>query len=638
MESIVFNRGMKDIAGTKPQKLRLGDWYCEPLTWAKAMEMTAKSLLCDIRYRDRLLKNIRSIRGFDAVSAGMHLPRRLEPNLYIECNKSANNCLRTIRLMLEAAEYPSGEASVEYEAVQRKETEEPASAQSFAVDDVATAPSQSTPMEKPHAKPAKVAKTPLAKKGNDNSVSPQIEEKVVNTYYEISVAELLEAEFPNGVRPGSIIDRNKIRRAYLQWFDEELPSDLDLESLLLKVGLFHDGKVFPVSRSTDHSPELFVKSLEGRSHGIFFYDELFEKEAESFTQLGVQSGEMLRTVLKKMSHEAYVYGRVSFTPHGRPATMEDVLEAAFKTKGEWSRGELESYFPYVPADKIVAVLAQDGRFVRVAEGTYRLLADILLDENECQEVSRMGFFSMTADAFRRSIERNGDISPSAIQTAFFERFLSDRFDRHGKIVCAKGAPFDSKMAIRAFCRDNDEVTLDELLQMERECDLGGGNRSIVTAHEELVRVSEERFVAPRLVSFDVVAVDAALESLVPPSGVLPLVSVRSFVSFPPLSGWEWNVYLLEGFLRRASASFAFLSVSAAPRTACGAIVRRSAGFPTIIDALARAVVEAGVSTNEKEVGGFLIAQGYIQRRRGVEKDVAEMARRLTQSESEGDAR
>lgn len=705
MGSIVFNRGMRDVAGTKPQRLRLGDWYCEPPTWAKAMEMTAKALLFDVRYRDRLLKNLRSIRGFDVVSAGMHIPRKLESNLYLECNRSANGCLRTIRLLLEAAAFPSGEASVEYTEVPHAETEETNSKQSSTIDNVAPAPSppKMTGPEPYTAYPKRELfaalaedripdedfdklltlegtrailgmtprhdtpvfslmpqrffwRDPATRRGKTVFVTAQWFERdkarldkllsrwqtnskgmSVTSPIETNLSNLLQTDFPNGFRPGSVIDRNKFRRLYAQKFGAELLQDFDFESALPSLGVVHDGKVFPVSNSPEQSPDSFVKSLEGRSHGIFFFDALFDAEAGTFTSMGVLSGEMLRTILKKTAPDTYVYGRSFFTLPGSPHTVADAIESAFKVKGEWSREELETFFPYVPADMLVSVLAQDDRFVRVAEGTYRLLSGILLDEDECrqvammaaEEVSRTGFFTMTADLFKRSLERNGDVSPSAIQTAFFGRFLSDRFDRHGKVVCVKDAPFDSKMAIRAFCRDNDEVTMEELLQLEQEFGLGGGNRSISAAHEEMVRVSEEKFAAPHFVPFDVAAIDAALESLVPPSGVLPLLSVRSFVSFPAISGLEWNVYLLEAFLRRESASFAYFSVSAAPRTACGAIVRRSAGFATVTDALARAVVEAGVDSTEAAVGDFLMAQGYIQRRRGVEKDVAEAARRIS---------
>ena len=98
-----------------------------------------------------------------------------------------------------------------------------------------------------------------------------------------------------------IIDRNKFRRLYDPKFGAELPQDLDFESILPSLGVVHDGKVFPVACSSDQSLESFVKSLEERSHGMFFFEELFEKEAEFFIQAGVQSGEMLRTVLKRTS-------------------------------------------------------------------------------------------------------------------------------------------------------------------------------------------------------------------------------------------------------------------------------------------------------------------------------------------------
>lgn len=450
------------------------------------------------------------------------------------------------------------------------------------------------------------------------------------------ISEVLSAAFPNGIRPGSIIDRNKFAAAWRKRFAEEMPKGLDLEVALPTAGMVHGDKVFPVGDADGTSPAAFVKSLEERSHGIFFYDELFEKEADAFTRMGVQSGEMLRAVLRKEAPAAYVYGKSTFTLPDVPHAVADIVAAAFPERTEWSREELEGIFPYVPAEKIASILATDARFVRVSEGTYRLLSGILLDERECRnnvhaaqdEISRKGFFSLASASFERSLERNGDVLLSAVQTAFAERFLSSDFDRHGKIVCAKGAAFDSRMAVRAFCRENDEATMEELLQLEKDFGLGGGNRSIETAHEEMVRVSEDRFVAPRFVPFDPAGTDAALESIVPASGVMPLLSLRSFVSLPPVAGWPWNAYLLEAFLRRESAAFVFLSVSAAPRTACGAIVRKSAGFSSVVDAFARAVVDAGVAANEKAVGDFLMVNGFIQRRRGVESAVAEKARHL----------
>ena len=125
--------------------------------------------------------------------------------------------------------------------------------------------------------------------------------KTMTIAIETNLPSLLQAGFSNGFLIGLIIDRNKFRRLYDPKFGAELPQDFDFESILPSLGVVHDGKAFPVACSSDQSLESFVKSLEERSHVIFFFEELFEKEAEFFTQAGVQSGEMLRTVLKRRS-------------------------------------------------------------------------------------------------------------------------------------------------------------------------------------------------------------------------------------------------------------------------------------------------------------------------------------------------
>ncbi len=578
-----------------PAHLSLGRKEFAVANWSDVLATVARELLTIPRFRRPLIAARQTDTWLARRRRGMLRPHELEHHVWIDLNGNPRDLWQRIRTLLEICNYPFDRVAVDCYSLP------PPSAQ------------------KPIPVPASPAEPPPKPTTSDTRISA-----------------VLSDSFPNGIRPGSIIDRNKFAAAWRKRFDEEMPKGLDLEVALPLAGMVHGDKVFPVGDANGTSPAAFVKSLEERSHGIFFYDELFEKEADAFTRMGIQSGEMLRALLRKESPDAYVYGKSTFTLPGFPHAVADVIAGVFSERPEWSRETLEERLPFVPSEKIASVLATNARFIRVSEGTYRLLSGILLDEEECrkivraaeEEISRKGFFSLASASFERSLDQNGDILLSAVQAAFSERFLSADFDRHGKIVCAKGAAFDSRMAVRAFCRENDEATMEELLQLERDFGLGGGNRSIETAHEEMVRVSENRFVSPRLVPFDPAGVDAALESIVPSSGVMPLVSLRSFVSFPPVPGWEWNAYLLESFLRRESAAFAFLSVSAAPRTACGAVVRKSAGFASVVDAFARAVADAGISPTEKIVGDFLMSQGFIQRRRGVEKEVAEAARRL----------
>ena len=124
MTRIVLGQSEANVTGTKPQRLRLGDWYCEPSTWAKAMELTAKAMLGSVNHRDQLLKTIHSINGIGAVSATLRRPVKLEANLWLEANKSAQDSLRTIVALLEAAEFPLEKASVEYESDSQQGKEE----------------------------------------------------------------------------------------------------------------------------------------------------------------------------------------------------------------------------------------------------------------------------------------------------------------------------------------------------------------------------------------------------------------------------------------------------------------------------------------------------------------------------------
>lgn len=590
-----FQTPLPDPGQYRPIRLWIGKKDLTVVNWADALATASRALLHIPRFRRPFIAARQTDTWLARRRRGMSHPCELEHHVWIDLAGTPRDLWQRMRSILELCNCPFDRVRIDCQSVPRP------------------SPSEAT-----------IANPPITKR-------PQTSEASL-----ARISEVLSTSFPNGIRPGSIIDRNKFAAAWRKRFGEEMPNGINLEAALPAAGIVHGDKVFPVGDADGTSPAVFVKSLEERSHGIFFYDELFEKESDAFTRMGVQSGEMLRAVLRKEAPAAYVYGKSTFSLPGVPRAVADIVAAAFPERTEWSREELEGIFPYVPAEKIASILAADARFVRVSEGTYRLLSSILLDERECRdnvhaaqdEISRKGFFSLASASFERSLERNGDVLLSAVQIAFAERFLSSDFDRHGKIVCAKGAAFDSRMAVRAFCRENDEVTVEELLQLEKDFGFGGGNRSIETAHEEMVRVSEDRFVAPRLVPFDPAGTDAALESVVPASGVMPLLSLRSFVSLPPVAGWPWNAYLLESFLRRESAAFAFLSVSAAPRTACGAIVRKSAGFVSVVDAFARAVVDAGIPANEKAVGDFLMANGFIQRRRGVEKEVADAARKL----------
>lgn len=155
MARIDFDHSYANVTGTKPQKLRLGDWYCEPSTWAKAMEMTARAMLSSVHHRDKLLKTIHSLNGIGAVSATLRRPLKLEANLWLEANKSAQDSLRTIVALLKAAEFPLEEACVEYESDSQQGKDALEASLSSKAENETVALAQIMPSIESHRKPAK---------------------------------------------------------------------------------------------------------------------------------------------------------------------------------------------------------------------------------------------------------------------------------------------------------------------------------------------------------------------------------------------------------------------------------------------------------------------------------------------------
>lgn len=729
MPTIGFDNRAVDVTGCKPRKLRLGDWYCEPSTWAKAMEMTAKSMLGSVNHRDQLLKTIHSINGIGAVSATLRRPVKLEANLWLEANKSAQDSLRTIVALLEAAEFPLEKASVEYESDSQQGKEETEASPPPKAENEAAALSPILHLKEHKEKSAKGAVekigayakreiyaalaegrvpdddfaklrtlegtkellgvslttcpmfslSPMTRRDGRHGcwsdaasrngervyvnsqwyeehrsklekllarwsvVKPQGEStvqlldssptarqfygKVLTTGYDKNLAELLEAEFPNGVRPGSIIDRNKIRRAYLQWFDEELPPNFDFESILPRVGLLHDGKVF-AKPSERGKWRRIIDGIVAQGNTICTFAKAMERHASELMAAGISSAAMLRDVMAETAAADFEIGEVCFAPKGFTCDIAEALVAASDYDSPvFDVATLAAKFPYIGEDTIRETLRDDPRFLRNDGNSFAYAERLLFDEVEadttlraCEaEVESYGFYSLSKAEFGASRAMNdGDVAEPAMRREFFNRYLSNRFDLKGQIVGARGADADAQAPLRAYCRGRAEASLAEAEAIAAECNIAQ-YLAIQILHEEMVRVDLERFVAPELIRFDAAATDAAIGALA--TGVAtPFGEFERFDAFPAVAGFAWNEYLFEAYLRRGEGHFRLLKQSVVAREPCGVVVAAATAQSgdgagaAAITAFARAATDAGVEPEPDAVGGFLVSSRCILRR------------------------
>lgn len=171
---------------------------------------------------------------------------------------------------------------------------------------------------------------------------------------------------------------------------------------------------------------------------------------------------------------------------------------------------------------------------------------------------------------------------------------------------------DGQIPLHAFLREHSDVSLEQLETIAKEYNIAPW-LALKTAHEEMVRVDRERFVAPSLITFDVPSIDESISGVCE-GGIMPFGAFANLSDFPAVPGFAWNEFLLEAFLRRSSMEFCLVSPSVPARGVSGAVVPRFNSEWSAEDAFATIALRCGVAAEAEEVGDFLVATQCVLRR------------------------
>lgn len=454
-----------------------------------------------------------------------------------------------------------------------------------------------------------------------------------------AVVSVLEQRFPNGIRPNSIIDINKLRNFYREATGEGISSEIEISSLLNVIGIQHGDKVFAVPSSGKNGLIELLDRLIAEGHQVFYYDEFYGIYADYLQQINIFSAELLRVVLTQLLPSLY-YSRVYFSVTNSESAESEVLRC-YETAVCWSYEQLKEKLPYVPLERIRQVLAQNSDFIWVKKGTYTHTSKIEIDEVERQvverkikeEIAQHGYVSLAAIDVLNNLELNPELSETAVKHGLYQICFADHYEKRGNIITPKGTMLNSVALLEDYCLTHDRLTLDELLEFEKEINGRVHSQSLFVAYDTMVRVDKNTFVGDSEITFDIEATDNALALFIH-TDVIPLQSVTSFTSFPYIDGYPWNWYLLESFCKRFSKRFMYQCLSVNSRNV-GAIFRKSAGFIDYIDVLATAVAASNIELNVKAVGYYLFERRYIARRTGAVSKVVAKARILRERESLG---
>ena len=474
----------------------------------------------------------------------------------------------------------------------------------------------------------------------DSSVSRRVKEQthshipktVISDKTKTAIISILEKHFPNGIRPDSIIDINKLKNIYRTDTGIGLSSEIEITSLLYEIGISHGKKVFIFPSSTKKSLKALIDDLISEGHRLFYYNEFYKIHAKYLQQIHIFSAELLRLVLSSLLPSLY-YTKKHFSVT-KNESAEGALSSCFASAHSLSYQQLKERLPYLPLEKIKQILAQNSEFIWVNTGLYTHISKIEIDEVERltverkikAEITECGYVSLATFDVSASFERNPALSETAVKNGLFQICLADRYEKRGNIITSKGAVLNSVAVFKDYCLSRERLTLDELIELEKVINGRVNSQSLFVAYDTMIRIDKRTFVSDDEIRFDSEAVDAALGLFVR-KDVIPLQAVTSFTSFPYINGYSWNLYLIESYCRRFSKRFMYQCLSVNSRNV-GAIFKRSAGFTDYAEVLAAVVANAGIELDMIKVGDFLFDSGYIARRTSVISDVITKAQVL----------
>ena len=437
--------------------------------------------------------------------------------------------------------------------------------------------------------------------------------------------EIIRNNFRNGIRD-DFIDASKVLRIYLANYSDEKISQAAVIDAIRANGLEHDGRFYFLSADDmEHVSLIFDELL--KKYPIVYYAAVREKHADFFARLHIYSPEVLRKILREMDTANFYYDE--FCSASKMTRLDyEVSKIFMAAEKSLSLEDLQGKLPYVPTEKISAVLSARKKFLPTTAGKYIPVSKIQFDFDEIEAAKQQIIDKINANGcaapedydLSSNFALNPELAEKDLRNVLYEKFFAYNFTRRGKkffrqeILATTAGNRSFKSKLKTFLASRDEISLDSLVDYFIQ--ISNGEASLYVplrcAFDSMVRVSEKFFVKDALINFDVAGVDDALTPFVQ-GKIIPLRAVTSFTGFPPVEGYSWNLFLLESFLRKYSRRYVY-DAPAANNASTGAIYPKSMKFKDYLDVQASAVVQENIPLEKPAVEEFLIGQGYRKTR------------------------
>lgn len=451
------------------------------------------------------------------------------------------------------------------------------------------------------------------------------------------IIEIITANFSNGIRD-DFIDTNKVLRIYsANYANENISRDL-IAKVIYENGIGDSGRFYFVSDSDSKNILRLIDEILG-DYPIAYYSAVHKKHANFFSSLHIFSFDVLKKFLQEIDNENFYFDE--FCSACRSTRLDyEVAKIFMATKNFLSLDDLQERLPYVPSEKISAVLSNTKKYLPASNGKYFHVSKIQFDSDEIQAAKRQiisiidinGYATSEDYNLSSNLALNPELNEKDLRNVIYERFFAADFTRRGKRFFKKGDRVKARSStgavnrLREFIAEQEELSDEKLFAFAQSLGIAQHVALYVT-HEKMVRVEKNLFVKDSLINFDVTGVDEALTSFVQ-GKIISLRSVTSFTGFPFVEVYSWNLFLLESFLRKYSKKYVY-GFPASNSASIGAIYPKSMKFEDYLDVQAAVIIQENIPLEESAVEDFLIGKGFrIKRIDKVTKRVIERVQEI----------
>jgi predicted GNAT family acetyltransferase len=468
----------------------------------------------------------------------------------------------------------------------------------------------------------------------------------------ITLKEFVSEYYPNGFRADSI-EMDRLMGKYAQYTGQILSKDKFNEQVhrILDDALQYKNQFFFIS--TEPLAVLIDHAIDS-GYCLFFYTVFQQKHRSKLAEIRIHSPGLLKVILEECFPYVICKEQYFYVARKISTTENNKKHSSINSSNELViRNELLRCFTngnivlnctqfteqtYIPLDEIKNFLNTNNDFIGQTQtgGYYTHLSLVDFGDEQQngeiirtivnEQIGKQGFANTLSpeflDGIKEITESNPELSQFVIREATYQKFLANDFLINGNNITSKEqGKLTNTDILRNYISGKDEVLFSELSDL---CDKHLGKfrnyYAIRIGNEMMVRVNADKFVSEEKIKFDTTKIDETLTQFCPQDYV-PLKAVKYFHSFPLVMSEEttysWNLYLLEGYVRRFSKIFHFDFPGTPNNQNVGIVLRKDSVFTDYKQITNDAIIRAGIAKNDKNrIYDFLIKGGYICSRKG----------------------